>query len=218
MLALILVLLTGCSVNYDVMINDDFTVTEKAVITESDEFYETYYRTTRKNVLEGLLDNYSTVLDENNYSYDIDNNENPSVVLEKKYQSIEDFINNSILFNDYFEKINYNNDGKTLKISTEGFNPNDPDNPDRFNVSKLQVMITPSYQVLSHNANEFNKKTNTYYYILNNDTKDFNISLELDVSSKFNPITENMKYIIVAIIIMVSTWIFVIIKSKKKSI
>ena len=68
-LALIVLVVTGCSVNYNVKINDDFTINEKVEIKEDDKFYEQYYRTTRKNALNGILDNYSNILKNNNYRY-----------------------------------------------------------------------------------------------------------------------------------------------------
>ena len=217
-LALIVLVVTGCSVNYNVKINDDFTINEKVEIKEDDKFYEQYYRTTRKNALNGILDNYSNILKNNNYRYDISNDENPSITLEKTFNSIEDFINNSLLFNDYFDKINYNNDGSRLKINTEGFNPNDSDNPDRFNVSKLSITINPSYKVVNHNASSFDENENSLTYILDDDLKDFSVSLELDVTKKFNPLTKDITYIIIAVSTAIMAWIFVIIKSKKRKI
>lgn len=218
LLALILVLLTGCSVNYNVMINDDFSVNEKAIIQLDDDFYEQYYRTTRKNVLTELLDGYSSILNENNYTYNISDDKNPFITLEKKHASVEDFINNSILFNDYFDKINYNKNDNKLIINTEGFNPNDRDNPDRFNISELSIIIKPSFKITKHNAKEFNEEENSLTYVLNNEDDNFNILLELDINKRFNPLGKGTKYMIIFVGLAIIAWIFVIVKSRKNKI
>ena len=218
LLALILVLLTGCSVNYNVMINDDFSVNEKAVIQLDDDFYEQYYRTTRKNVLKELLDGYSSILNENNYTYNISDDKNPLITLEKKHANVEDFVNNSILFNDYFDKINYNKNDSKLEINTEGFNPNDSDNPDRFNISELSIIIKPSFKITKHNAKEFNEEENSLTYVLNNEDDNFNILLELDINKRFNPLGKGTKYMIIFVGLAIVAWIFVIVKSRKNKI
>ena len=218
LLALILVLLTGCSVNYNVMINDDFSVNEKAIIQLDDDFYEQYYRTTRKNVLKELLDGYSSILNENNYTYNISDDKNPFIALEKKHANVEDFVNNSILFNDYFDKINYNKNDSKLEINTEGFNPNDSDNPDRFNISELSIIIKPSFKITKHNAKEFNEEENSLTYVLNNEDDNFNILLELDINKRFNPLGKGTKYMIIFVGLAIVAWIFVIVKSRKNKI
>ena len=215
-LAIIIVLMTGCSVNYSVAIDDDLKITEKAVIVEDAEFYENYYHTTPINVLSGIIDNYKSILDEKKYTYYIVDKPNPEIVIEKSYDSYNDYIQNTILLNDYFEKINFVKNEDVLKISTEGFNPNDTDNPERFYIDELEIDISSKYKVLNHNADSYNKRNNTYFYKMKADTKEFNILMELNISKKFNPLEEYFVTILVTILIAVAAWIFVIIKKKNK--
>jgi hypothetical protein len=212
---LLLLLVTGCSVNYKVNIKEDLTIVEEAEIKGNDAFYQPYYKTTKVNVLKELLENYKETLVENSYNYELLENYNPSIKIRKEYSDINTYLNSSLLFNDYFEKINYTKDDKIVKIETEGFNPNEEDNPDRFFVRDLDIAITCAYKVTNSNAVKINKKTNTYHFQMDEDTKDFKILLEFDTSSKFNPNIEIYVMILVGVLMVIASWIFVY-KSKRK--
>ena len=211
-----LFLITGCSVNYNVIINEDLSITERINIKENDDFYSTYYKTTRNNVLSGIIDNYKDLLEENNYKYTLNKGVNPTVTIERKYDNIDSFLNNSKFFNDYFDEIKYNVNGNIVTIETIGFNPNEEDNPDRFNVLELDVSITSVYNIINNNASSIDESTNTYHFIMNGDTTDFKILLEFDKSSKFNPFMKKLIMIIIAILMIIITWISLFVYSKKK--
>ena len=213
----ILILLTGCSVDYHVEIKDDLKVTEIAYLEGNDEFYNSHYRTTKVKVLQEVLDIYNDELKENNYQTEVIKSDNPYVKIEREYRDIQEYLNNSKLFNNYFDKINYTKEGKIVKIETEGFNPNEEENPDRFNVDKLDIAIKSAYKVVDSNATEIDKKTNTYHFIMNANDEDFKIIMEFDTSSKF--IANFDIYIILFGILILTTgaWIFVFVNKKKNN-
>ena len=217
-LAIIIILMTGCSVNYNIVIDKDFKIVEKVVIEEDADFYINYYHTMPVNVMNGILDNYKDILNEKKYQYYVDeNNGNPLIVLEKTYDNYDDYINNTILLNDYFEKVNFVKKDNVLKISTEGFNPNDSDNPDRFYIKKLDIGITSAYKVNDNNAIKYDKEDNTYYYSITSDTENMSLLMDIDTSKRFNPLEEYYGAFIVAIMIVIASWIFVFVKKKKKN-
>ena len=215
-LAIIIILMTGCSVNYNIVIDKDFKIVEKVVIEEDADFYSNYYHTMPVNVMNGILDNYKDILNEKKYQYYVDeNNGNPLIVLEKIYDNYEDYVNNTILLNDYFEKINFVRKDDILKISTEGFNPNDSDNPERFFVKKLDIGITSAYEVNDNNAIKYDKETNTYYYSITSDTEKFNLLMDINTLKRFNPLEEYYAVFVIVIIIVIASWIFAFVKKKK---
>ena len=212
-LIIALFLVTGCSVKYNIVINEDLSINEEAKISGTEELYKTYYKTTKKHVLKGFIDLYKNSLEENEYQYELVEGKDPYVIVNKKYNSVEDYINNSKLFNGYFNEIKYTEDGNMKKIETIGFNPNDVDNPDRFDVKAIEITITCPYEVKNHNARYVNKNTNTYYYDLNE--KNNKILLEYDISSKFNPKGDLIKTLIMTLIAVVIFWIVIIVITKK---
>ena len=210
-----LFLLTGCNIEYKVNINNDFSISENVHVFGTESLYDTYYRTLKIDVLKENLDRYQESLNDNNYKYELIDEENPYVTLEKKYNDIEDYIKNSQLFNDYFDEIRYNKEGNILKIETIGFNPNEQDNPDRFYVEKLDISITSSYEVINHNAKSVNENTNTFHFEIDEDTKEFKILLEIDTSKRFNPYKKDIIIITMGIIIIIVTWTVYYINNKR---
>ena len=132
LLVISLLLITGCSVQYNLKINEDLTIVEEASLTGTEEFFANYYKTTKKNVIKDSLELYQDILKENNYSYELIDSSTPYVKVNKKYNNIMDYTKNSILFNDYFDEVKYTENGNIKKIETVGFNENNPDDPNRF--------------------------------------------------------------------------------------
>ncbi len=210
--------MTGCNVNYNVTINEDLSVLENVNIKETDEFYNIRYRNTKVNALEDVLELHLDQLKEHNYQYKlVDNDNNPYILLNKKYQNIDNYLNNSLLFNDFFDEIKYQKKDNIIKIETEGFNRCEEDNPERFYVDKLTIGIKCPYKVINNNAIRVDEKRNIYYYEIDSTTEDFKILLEFDVTKKHNPYIKEIIMIIVLTIISIGMWIFVIINKKKKN-
>lgn len=208
-----LLLVTGCSVKYNIVINEDLSVSEEAKLTGTEKFFDVYYKTTKKHVLEGMIDIYKDQLIENKYQYELIEDKVPYVLVNKKYDSVNEYINNSKLFNNYFDEIKYTENKNIRRIETFGYNENDIDNPDRFVIEELEITITCPYVVKNNNAKDVNKQTNTYYYELNKDNN--KILLEYDISKKFNPNADLIKTLIIAVIVVVITWITVVVLTKK---
>lgn len=215
LLVISLLLITGCSVQYNLKINEDLTIVEEASLTGTEEFFANYYKTTKKNVIKDSLELYQDILKENNYSYELIDSSTPYVKVNKKYNNIMDYTKNSILFNDYFDEVKYTENGNIKKIETVGFNENNPDDPNRFYVKKLAISITCPYKVKNHNAKNVNKKTNTYYYEL--EGADAKILLEFDASKKFNPNSDIIIMILIAILVIIASWTTIYILNKRKN-
>lgn len=211
-----ILLLTGCTANYNVDIDENLRVLESTKIVGSEELYSAYYKTSRNKVLKGLLEIYSTDLEKNNYEYHLVKGENPYINLKKSYDNISNYLNNSLLFNDYFDKIDYNKNGNIIKIETIGFNPNVLDDPERFYVNNLDIAIKCAYKVVNHNANKVDERTNTYHFIMDENTDDFKILFEFDSSRKFNPYLKMINVIIIIILLIILSWVIIYITNKRK--
>ena len=205
-------LLTGCTAQYNLIINEDLSIVEEAKLSGTNEFYSNYYKSTKKNVLQTILDRYTELLEQNGYEYKLVADNNPYVYLKKKYDTIDDYTKNTILLNDYFDKINYTESDSIIKIETEGFHENNPEDPNRFDIKELSISIKCPYKVVNHNAKSFNKKTNTYYYDLSKENK---IILEYDKNKKFNA-NEDLYYSLLILLgIVVVSWLTVLMINKK---
>ncbi len=212
-LAVCILLITGCSVKYNLTINEDLSITEGASLTGTQDFFDLYYKSTKTNVLQFFLDIYKEILDEYHYEYKIVNSETPYVAISKKYNTINDFINESKLFNGYFDEVKYTEDGKIKRIETVGFNPNNPSDPDRFDIQKQEIIIKCPFVIKDNNAKRIDKKTNTLYYEL--DEKNNKIIIEFDSSKKFNANMELIQILVICAVILVGAWVVILINKNK---
>lgn len=212
-LLLILFLLTGCKVNYNLSINEDYSIDEIVSMTGTDAFFDTYYRTSKKNVLEMVLDDYKDILKDNEYLVEMVNDSVPYIKATKKYQNIEEFSENTIFFENYFDEIKCTKNGNILTIETVGFNPNELDDPERFYVRDLDIAIKSIYKVKNDNASYVDELTNTYYFRMDEKKEDFKILMEIDLSSKYS---YYLKLALYFAIIFVGIIIYLVYRYKKK--
>jgi len=215
LLLISILVITGCSVKYNITINEDLSLTEEAKLTGTASFFANYYKTTKTNVLKSFIDIYQDILKENKYEYELKEDDIPYVNVTRKYKSVSDYVNNSKLFNGYFDEVKYSEDGNIKKIETIGFNDNNPDDPERFNVKELTIAIKCAYDVKNHNAKNVDKKTNTFYYELNKDNN--KILLEYNTSVKFNSNSETIRTLIIFGIVVIGLWMTIIIANKNKN-
>lgn len=208
--------ITGCTIKYDIKIDDELKVTESAIIYGGDELYDSYYKTSKNKVLAGILEDYQDSLNMNNYDFKLIKGVEPHVDVKKKYDNVGDYLDNSKLFNNFFDKIDYQKNGNIIKIETEGFNPSEKDNQGRFYVEKLDISITSAYKVINNNATSIDEDTNTFHYVIDKDTNDFKILLEIDSSKKFNPYLKSIVIIISLLLLIIAVWIIIFINKKKR--
>lgn len=219
LIPIFLCLLTGCSVNYNLTIEDDLKIREEITMTGTNEFFETYNKTSKLNVVKMLLDDYSQgILKENGYNYEIIKDQIPYVKVNKTYDSIENYVQKNIFIKQYFDRLNYSYDGAILKITSGEFYPIDPFDPSRFDIKKFTLAITSKYKVVKHNAEKVSEKSNTYYWEINNDTQEFELLLEVDTSDKFSVWDTIMKELIICLVLIVLTWSLFFYFSKKKKL
>ena len=211
-----LLFLTACSVKYDLTINEDLSIIEEASLTGTQDFFANYYKTTKKNVVKSFLEQYQDILKEKGYQYEFVDDDIPFVNVKKTYDNISNYTKGSLLFNDYFDEVKYTEDGNLKRIETIGFNDNNPEDPNRFDIKKLSISITCPYKVKNHNAKRVDDKTNTYYYELDN-SSDYKILLEFDVSKKFNKYENMLITVAICFLIIIFTWVIVYILNKKKN-
>ena len=105
-----------------------------------------------------------------------------------------------------------------VKIETIGFHHSVTDDPERFYIDNLDIVINLPYKVINHNASEVDEKTNTYHFIMTSKMEDFKVLLEFDSSRKFNPYGSLIIKVLISIGIIIMTWIIVYYLNSKKKV
>lgn len=202
-------MMTGCKVEYNLTILEDLKIEESLNMTASEEIFNNYYKNSKLSVVKRLLDEDKATLDENNYHYEIVEDSIPYVLADKEYSDMETFTKNSIFYKQYFESLECEEKDGIITLKTKGFEPNDPENPNRYYIKDLTISITSKYKIVDSNANKVNKKTNTYYWSIDNNTTDFSLMLSYDSNVKFNPYINTYIMIFVSILIIIITWVII---------
>jgi hypothetical protein len=161
LLLLIVLLISGCSGTYNLKINDNLTVEENLIIT-----------------LENEVDNYdkidnlinSEVGNKKDYSISKDGN-NLNVSYKKKYDTIEEYLLDSILYKQIFNSISYNSDDNEISLGARNIlNLSTSDLNNSYDLKILQINVQTPLEVIDENADFVNE--NTYSWTINDKTQE----------------------------------------------
>lgn len=200
LLTIMIILLSGCSGNYNITINKDLTV---------DENVELIVNTNGKdNVLK------KTLVEEigNDYKLQEISNNKTKITFNKKYGSIEDYLSSSVLYNEVFYNKEYDNDLKTITLGTNAkiWNKGMTNN---FNIEDIKVSVTSPLKMLSSNADEIDG--NKYIWNLNDSSTSKDIFLQYSLLK--NKINYKSLILLIFLIIALITSIIYYDKYKKKN-
>lgn len=205
--------MTGCTATYTITINDDSKISEVVEIEESKEYFDTNYEFyERKEAIDELWKTMASPFSSIGYTY-TQNYDHTGINVKNSYNNIEDYINKTTIYTQYFDKINYTIDNGIVKIETEGFNPYLEQDPERFAIESVDINIKIPFQVRSHNADSVYK--NIYTWHIDKNTKNKTIKLEYNQNSKQSN-SKRVDYLLLfGIIILVSiTGLFIYYKVK----
>lgn len=213
---LVVLLLTGCKVEYNLVIDENLKVKEEINMTGTDSFFADYPLTSKINVLKMMLDtgNRKEMLISNGYHYDVVEDNTPYIKVTKNYDSLDDYVDKTLFISQYFEKLDVINNNGIVTVKSEGFMPIEEDDSERYFIEYFTLKIQVPYKVTDSNAYKVDEKTNTYFWYITNTDESSSIVLTFDSSTKYNPYLKLILEVIVLIILVISIWIYAI-KSKK---
>ena len=168
----VILLLTGCSGNYNLKFNKDLSVDEELIIAiENNE--DTYERTHQ------LFEKAN--IDSDKYEIMIEGEE-VKIIYKEKYSSFEKYYLDSKLYKTLFKDIEYNKDNTGMSINAESsFKLDDKDSKNivnAYDIDNFKINISTPYSVRKSNADSV--KDNTYTWNLNSKDTYKNISISYD--------------------------------------
>lgn len=208
--------LTGCaSVSYNIDIEKNLNITEEVFISATDEYFNNFYKNYPLTIVKEWYqsDRILNILNENNYEHKIitENVAYPGVLVKRKYNSLTDYSNNTIFKSQSFENIYTIQNENLITIKATDFLPYIEDESDsRYAISNLSINIKLPYVVVNHNADKYNKETNTYTWIINEKTKEKEIELTFDKNKVY--VYNLVMYISIIILSLIVIAIIIIIK------
>lgn len=200
-LLLFSILFTGCNVKYNLQLNEDYSLDESLESKNSISFFREYEFFTPKQVLENSIAMEKEKLDEFHYKYSI--SDDNVVTLNNHYNHFKDYFMNNPIYQQYFTKLNYEENGNIVTIQNDGeFIPYTEGNPSYYGIDYIDINIQLPFKVLKHNADKVDKKNNIYTWTIRKSTKEKSFLLKFDQSR--NAISENKIEDSVFLIILVS--------------
>lgn len=206
---LVLVLiLTGCSGNYNININEDLSVNEELNLTLVDGS-KLYSQTVK--IFEDAK------IPKDNYDVSISNGD-VEIIYKEKYSSIEEYILNSKVYHQLFDEIQYNTSSKYIDLYVDGAikqqnNYTEINGTNLTDFDVIQVNITNPFEVQYTNSEIVNE--NTYTWTIKKEDTSKKFQMQFKPSLNIFPYRE---VIVGSVIVLVIVIIFIItFKRFKKS-
>lgn len=220
-----IILLTGCSANYDVEINKDLMVKEDLSIIGDDRFNITTEYTV-DTMYNTLIETYSELINDG----DLDNinkyskNNNMAISVSKTYANLTDFGKSKYIKKIYADGLTVSTKKSIVSITSGTTLDNfwlfvngmeeDP------LIGKLNVNIKVPYVVTENNADKVDKKNNIFTWSYNFQDSSKSINLEFDKNREFVSGIDTkkvIKYILYVIgILLIGFGIYKMTKNKNK--
>lgn len=183
---LVLLILCGCDVKYNVIINENLSIDESAIATENESFFS---ENLSKD--EGIKLIYSpyeaAVKNANYYVIDYRKNENSGKYLSQNFANINSFVNNSIFYKRYWPVLNYVEKNNLITIQTTGnFILSGEYSYENPYIDNCEIIFTVPYKVTDSTADSCKISDNKYVCQWNIDGKaqDKSFSLTFDKGIK----------------------------------
>ena len=214
----LMLLITGCRVKSNIIINKDLTVKETINMTETSEYFNIRYKELPSTVIKSLLTSgkREETLIKNGYKYEFSNLEKtPSVLATKEYSSLEEFAKNTIFKNQFYDDIIITINNNIISFKTSDVIPYDEENTELYDVEKCSVTITLPFVVTSHNADNYEKISNSYTWNFSGDNpKKLELSFDKNKIYIYNIYMYISMFILFLIVVII---IIIILKMRKKN-
>lgn len=214
-----LFLLTGCTVKYNININEDLKVDETIDVKEKESYFdENYEFYERKDAIDSIWENMASEYVSKGYTY-TQNYNNTGINVKNTYDSFENYIQQSNIYNQYFDKINYIDNNGVISIETEGFHPYTEQDTERFAIEETEISIKIPFKVMSHNADDVFR--NIYTWKIDKNTTNKIIKIKYSTIQNYNN-SKNLDYFalfgIIIFVIIVGLFIYSKVKLTDNSI
>ena len=219
----LVLLLSGCSVEYDLTLNDDLTVSEKVVATEKTKRMEALTKQKGKQAVNYLYDMFKRNSEDITLTSREDDYNTYATVITS-HEDINDYA--SKFSSDVFDNVNVTKDGNIITFSAEQKELLSSDTNYSLLYDDITVNITIPFEVTSNNADKVNGNTYTWNIKKDADYKTIKFSYKEgskkdEVNINVNNETYNIHYgviIVIGLVIIIgSIVLFVYIKNKKNN-
>lgn len=219
---LVLFIMTGCSLDYNIILKDDLSIKEEFEASEPlNYFFEEYEFYDRDEIIDIFFERDKEKQPKVSYKK-INNKDDTGAIISAEYKDLKDYLNRTTIYKQYFEKIEVSEESNIVSIESKGkFYPYVTQDFERYAIDDAKIKIKVPFKVIENNADEIEK--DIYIWKIDKETKNKKIILRFDKKNNIKLNNEkNMTLTIVisviSIIIFVGLFIFAKLKNVDNSI
>lgn len=186
---LMLIVLSGCTVDYnleitkDLIIDETININEKTIKINKQVLDEEFF-------IDSLIDDYKKLNNYSTYMFEKNINNSESIVIARKhYLGIEDYKNNNEAYKMIFEDYTISNQGNVYTFAYKINNKNDillfkEDELYDSLVNDINFNITLPFKVLEENSDSMDEKQSKYTWKINKEQELKDIVIVFDISKE----------------------------------
>ena len=209
-LIIMLTFITGCTIKYDIRIDSNLKVKETIRITEDNDILGIYNHDL-KVIPKQRIDEYKNIsgFRQLKLKKEIFQNDKTGGIIEANYNSLDDY-SKSGTFTSLFNSLSVNESSSVATVTISDYNYSFFEfDEEGTQIDDVEVSIRFHNKVVSSNSKSYDKKTNTYTWVLGRNSNTKSITFEIDKNTKRwdiiiqDFINENLVTIIITGIILV---------------
>ena len=204
LLLIIILLLSGCSVEYNLVINKDLTINESVTAKEEEKVLRTLTGLDSNEAVNALYEKFNRE-GLNSTLSSKENDGNIIATVRARFNTLEDYASN--FTSDLYKEVNVTKKDDIVTLTIDQTAPFTSEGRNVLVYDNITVNITVPFTVTDHNADSVKK--NTYTWIINKDGESKDIMISYDENSYNNSIkitigknSFNFKYSYIAILII----------------
>lgn len=212
-------ILSGCTVDYNVTINNDLSMSEEAIVKIEESFFDDYMFYTKAETYNAVMSRNLSFLNELNYDYK-HSDDYLTTTFNNNYNKLTDYINNNTIYQQFFENLEYTDENNIITIKSSGeFYQYTEDNAEKFLIEDIDINVKIPFDVISSNADRVDSVNDIYTWTITKDDMDKEFFLEIDYSD----VAFQLKYgeyiplVIIGVILLIGiSFVYVKVQMSKR--
>ncbi|MBQ9024069.1 MAG: hypothetical protein IJ105_02470 [Bacilli bacterium] len=219
---LLIIISTGCSVEYNLTINEDYSISEKVTALENTKKMESITRSKGEQSVTYLYNMFKRDNENINFTSN-ESSDNTSATATTTHNSIEEY--SSKFKSDVFNKVNVTKNNGIVSLTTTQTTPLSDNDSYSLIYDDITIKIYVPFKVLENNADETSGDTYIWKIKKNDELKTIKLtydenSKKNNVNIKINNKTFSINYVIITIsgiILVIAVIVLIVVMKNKKN-
>lgn len=176
---LCVIVLSGCSAEYNITFDKNMHVEEELFGYESDEFFSSYTNSSYNRVVSFIIEPNLDYFNNNNYNIDIGSFDgNKGAKINRSFNDFNEYKEISKIYLEAVDDISYTEDNGIVTIKAKIHINTNEQNQEKYYVSNLKLNIKLPFEVKKSNADSVSDGIYTWNFDKENNNREIEISFD----------------------------------------